>query len=170
MAAPDQLQRYVNSGVKVRTATLLANDSDPDGDAVTFVSVSPVSAAGGTVTVQGSWINYAPPAGFTNADSYSYVIADSGGLQATGTVSIAILVDSAQSQNIGSLEALGNGSTHIHFNGIPGRNYSVQYTENLQAPAWQTLGAATADATGKFDFTDTPPVSSPPRFYRSTYP
>ena len=117
VAAPDQLQRYAVSGVKVRIATLLANDSDPDGDALTFVSVSPVSAAGGTVLVQGSWIDYEPPAGFTNADSYSYVMADSGGLLATGIVSIAILVVSAPSQNIGGIEALGNGSTLIHFNG-----------------------------------------------------
>jgi len=170
VAAADYLPRTASSGVKVRIATLLANDSDSGGDAVTFVSAGPASTNGGAVMTQDGWITYTPLPGFTNADSYSYVIANSGGLQATGIVAIAILVDSAPAQNIGNIEDLGNGSTRIHFNGIPGRNYSVQYTENLQAPAWQTLGAATADATGKFDFTDTPPVSSPPRFYRSTYP
>ncbi len=170
VANPDQLQRSISSGVKVQVATLLANDSDPDGDPLTFVSAGPASAAGGTVTVAGGWINYTPPAGFTNADSYTYVIADSGGLQATGTVSIAVMIPSAPSQNVGGITDLGNGSSLIQFNGIPGRTYTMQYTENLDSPSWQTLGTATADVLGRFSYTDTPPVNSPARFYRSTYP
>lgn len=170
VAAPDQLYRYSDSGVKVRIATLLTNDSDPDGDGLTFVSASATSAAGGTVKVQGGWINYAPPTGFTNADSYSYVIADSFGSRATGTVAITILVVNAPSQNVAGIDTLGNGTTIVQFNGTRGYTYSVQYADNLQAPNWRTLGTATADTTGKFDFADSPPVNSPTRFYRSTYP
>jgi autotransporter-associated beta strand protein len=170
VATTDQLQRYKNSSVKVRVATLLANDTDPDSDALTFNSVSATSASGGTNVVHGVWISYAPPAGFTNADSFSYIIADSGGLQATGTVSITILVDNTQSQNIGSIDNLGNGSSLIHFSEIPGRTYTVQYTTNLVTPNWQSLGTAAADTFGKIDFTDSPATNSPPRFYRSTYP
>jgi len=85
-------------------------------------------------------------------------------------VSAAILVDSAPSQNAGGIEDLGSGSSRIHFNGIPGRAYSIQYTESLQTPDWQLLGTAAADSLGQLDFTDTPPANSPPRFYRSTYP
>ncbi len=47
VAGADQLRRYASSGVKVRIATLLANDSDPDGDALAFVfGQYPVSAGG----------------------------------------------------------------------------------------------------------------------------
>ena len=169
-AATDYLQRRQNSGVKVRVATLLANDTDPDSDALNLVSFGATSANGGTVSLQGNWIAYKPPAGFTNADSFNYVVADAGGLQTTGLVSIAISADSAPGQNNGSSDGPGNGSVRIHFNGIPGRTYTIQYAENLPTPNWQSLGTATADAFGKFDFTDSPATNSPARFYRSTNP
>jgi fibronectin-binding autotransporter adhesin len=170
VAGISQLQRYPNFGAKVRVETLLANDNDPDGDPLSLVSVSPASANGGTISLSGDWIDYEPPTGFTNADNFSYIIADSGGLQATGTVSVVILAAATQSQNIAGITNLGNGSTLIQFNGIPGRTYSVQATTNLVTPNWQWLGAATAGLTGQFNFTDTPPTNSPPRFYSSTYP
>ena len=170
VAVPDPLQRYLNSGVKVRVATLLANDTDPEGDGVTFSSVNPTSAAGGTVVAPNSWIFYTPPPGFTNADSFAYVIADSGGLQATGAVAITIIIDSNVSQNVVAIDDLGSHTSRIHFQGIVGRVYTIQYTENLGTPVWQPLGTRTADATGTFEFTDAPGSGSPARFYRSTYP
>jgi hypothetical protein len=169
-AANDNLQRYATSGAKVRVSTLFNNDTDADADPFTLSSVSPTSTEGGTVVVSGAWVLYTPPTGFTNSDSFAYVIADSGGLQATGSVSVVTFIDSVPSQNVDSIEDLGNGVARIRFNGIPGRIYSVQYTENLQTPDWQLLGTATADSFGQFDFTDTPPINSLPRFYRSTHP
>ncbi len=166
----DVLPRNPTTGAKVRIATLLANGTDPDGDALTFVSVSATSTSGGTNVLRGSWITYSPPSGFTNADSFTYLVADGYGLQATGTVSVAILADSAPTQNIGSIEKLGNGSSLIHFSGIPGRIYMVQYTTNLVTPVWQPLGTNTADTFGKINFTDSPATNSPARFYRSTNP
>lgn len=170
VAANDNLQRYVNSGVKVRVATLMANDTDPENDVLTFISVSPASAGGGTVVVANNWVFYAPSPGFTNSDSFSYVIADSGGLQATGSVSITIPIDLAPSQNIVAIEDLGHGASRIQFQGIAARGYTIQYTDSIQTPNWLTLGPGVADATGRFAFTDTPANGAPPRFYRSTYP
>jgi len=170
VTASDTRQRSLNAGLKIRIATLLTNDIDPDGDALTFVSVATTSASGGTNTVHGPWITYAPPAGFTNADSFSYIMADSGGLQVTGTVFITILADSAPAQNVGGIDQLGNNSARIHFNAIPGRTYTIQYATNLVTPTWLPLGTATADAFGKADFTNSPATNSPPRFYRSISP
>ncbi len=164
------LQRDQNCGLKVRVANVLTNDSDPNNEVLTFISASPTSTNGGTVAVSGNWIFYTPPQGFTNSDTFSYVIQDSGGLQATGLVSITVPVNLSQSQNIVGVENLGNGSLLISFQGIAGRTYTIQYTENLETLVWQTLGTSTADATGAFEFTDTPPNGSPTRFYRSTYP
>jgi autotransporter-associated beta strand protein len=170
IAVSDVLPRNPNTGAKVRIATLLTNDTDPDGDALTFISVSATNASGGTNVVLGNWISYKPLAGFTNADSFSYIIADSYGLQATGTVSVTILVDSALAQNIGSIDNLGTNSSLIHFSEIPARTYTVQYTTNLVTPVWQTLGTNTADAVGKINYTDSPATNSPARSYRSTNP
>ena len=164
------IERYPSQGVKVFVATLLANDTDPDSNALTFISVSATSTSGGTNVLQGNWVFYQPPLGFTNSDSFSYVIGDSSGLQATGSVSVATEADPGPSQNIVAIVDLGGNNFSIQFLGIPVRVYTIQYTTNLATPSWQPLGAGTADATGSFSYVDTLDQGSPPRFYRSTYP
>jgi outer membrane protein OmpA-like peptidoglycan-associated protein len=83
----------VNDTATVRndaTATIavLANDSDPDGDALTLVSVG--TAANGTATVAGTSISYVPNARFTGVDSFTYVIRDPSGLTATARVEVTV--------------------------------------------------------------------------------
>jgi len=168
-AANDILGRYQTTGVKVRVSTLLTNDTDADSDSLTFNSVDSTSTAGGAIVENGNWIHYTPPAGFTNADSFSYVITDSS-LQATGSVFIDIRVDLDPSQNVTAVQDLGNGSSRVSFAGIPGRTYTIQYATNLVTPDWQALGTNTAGVIGQFEFADAPGVGAPARFYRSTYP
>jgi hypothetical protein len=170
IAANAVLQRCQDCGAKVRWINLLAASSDPNNLPLTFNSAGPTSTNGGSVVASGNWIFYTPPPGFTNSDAFSYVIADSIGLQATGTVLITVPVDSEQSQNIVAIEDLGEGSVLIEFQGIPGRAYTIQYAETLQSPVWQTLGTSTANATGALGFTNTPATGSPAGFYRSTFP
>ena len=169
VAGSNTLQRYSATGTKGRVTTLLANDTDPDGDTITLSAVAATSAQGGTVAASNGWVFYRPPAGFTNADSFAYVITD-GSLQAIGSVAVTIITDTNPASNIELSQDLGNGSFLTDFLGIPGRTYSIQYTTNLTNPDWQTLGTATADASGLFEFTDSPATNSPPRFFRSTYP
>jgi len=167
------LQRYPTQGVKVPVATLLANDTGldiTDSNALMFISVSAASAAGGTNVLAGDWVFYEPPAGFTNSDSFSYVVGDCGGLQATGSVSVVTGADLNPSQNIVDVVDLGGGGFKIRFLGIPARVYTIQSTSNLATPCWQSLGTETADATGSFYYIDLSDQDSPPRFYRSTYP
>ena len=164
------LQRYQDSGAKISVVALLADNTGPNSGVLTLISAGPTSTNGGIVVVSNNWIFYTPLPGFTNSDAFSYVIADSEGVQAVGTVSITVPVDLGQSQNIVAVADLGNGAALIQFQAIPGRTYSVQYTESLQTPVWQTLGASTADATGAFGFTNTPAYGLPAGFYRSTYP
>jgi subtilase family serine protease len=170
VAGTVSLQRNQNGGVKVRVSTVLANDSDPENENLTLISAGPTSTNGGSVVVNNNWIFYTPLPGFTKTDAFSYVIADSGGAQATGLVLITVPVDLSQSQNIVSIVSLGNNASLISFQGIAGRTYTIQYSQSLQTPVWQTLGTSTAGATGAFEFTDTPAAGSPARFYRSTYP
>jgi subtilase family serine protease len=169
-AANVTLSCSTNSGVKVSVAALLANDSDPRNEALSLVSAGPTSTNGGTVAVNDNWVIYTPPPGVTNADAFPYVISNTNGLQATGTVSVTLAVDLTQSQNIVSVTNLGNGTMLIQFQGIPGRSYTIQYTESLQSPVWQTLGTSSANATGAFAYTDSPGNGSPARYYRSTNP
>jgi hypothetical protein len=69
-----------------------------------------------------------------------------------------------------SIIALGDGSFRVHFKGVPGVTYRIEYAESLAAPNWRNLGSARADQMGLFEITDHPPAGSPARFYRSVYP
>ena len=54
---------------------VLANDSDPDGDAITVVSNTDASNGTVVVNADGSYV-YTPDAGFSGADSFEYTISD----------------------------------------------------------------------------------------------
>ncbi|MBI5383958.1 MAG: Ig-like domain repeat protein [Verrucomicrobia bacterium] len=169
VAGADTISRTAHSGSKVLLATLLSNDRDADGDALQLLPLSGTSANGGAITRSGDLAFYTPPVGFTNEDSFTYTIADSYNAPATGTVLVRINVDPVPSPNL-RVADLGNGSYLLRFDGIPGRNYRIQYTEDVNVRNWQPLGSAAADPAGTFEFTDTPPLGSPPRSYRSVYP
>ena len=67
---------------------VLANDSDPEGGALTLVSVQSPTDAGGTAAVESGAVRYTPPAEFTGEDSFTYTIADPQGATAQATVTV----------------------------------------------------------------------------------
>ena len=67
---------------------VLANDTDPDGDALAISSVAP--PANGTATIEGSAILYTPAPGFTGTDSFTYSVVDPAGGVAGATVTVTI--------------------------------------------------------------------------------
>ena len=85
VAAADQA---TTSGSSV-TIAVLANDSDPDGDALTVVKVFP--ARGGSVTVSAhGLVTYKPLVGFSGTDRFTYIVADGKGGSATGGVTVIV--------------------------------------------------------------------------------
>jgi hypothetical protein len=168
VASTDTIQRYLFGGTKVLISTLLANDSDANGDELSFVAVASMSTNGAAVSRQGEWIHYTPAAGFTNEDAFTYQITDNRGEPVTGTVNVLVTSD-PPSPNL-SVTDLGNGSYRIRFDGIPNLTYRIEYTATFSPPQWQTLGSGTADANGMFEIIDTPPPGFGQRFYRSVYP
>lgn len=68
---------------------VLANDSDPDGDPLSFVSIG--TAANGTISVVGTQLVYTPNVGFTGSDSFTYTIGDGNGGTATATVTLNVM-------------------------------------------------------------------------------
>jgi hypothetical protein len=166
VAGGDTIERYPAQGVKVRLAELLGKASDADSDTLT-ITVSATSASNNTVTVSGAWVFFTPVPGFTNADSFTYTVTDGHGGSATGTVTVAIKVDNAPSQNL-VIVNLDNGSFRIDGNGIPGRTYRLQYSDVTGPFVWQDIESVTANSVGAFQYTDT--SGSSMRFYRTVYP
>lgn len=72
---------------------VLANDSDPDGDALSVTAVS--KPAHGTATIANGAVTYTPAAGYTGPDSFTYTVADGRGGTATGTVTLTVATPAA---------------------------------------------------------------------------
>ncbi len=161
------LERFAFNGTKARVVDFLG--IDPDGDTVALLSVGPASAQGGTVVTNSGWVVYTPPAGFTNSDSFPFVLSDGRGGVSQGTATVTVTFDNVIPQNLRA-ELLGDGSVRLTFDGIPGRTYSVEFTDDLENPNWQILGTAIAGEAGVFSITDFLPPGAPQRFYRATWP
>ena len=74
VAGDDAASTGVGVPVVFTTATLLANDSDPDGDPITVTGFS--GASNGTVSFDGTQFIYTPVAGFAGQDAFTYRIGD----------------------------------------------------------------------------------------------
>jgi hypothetical protein len=71
------------------SVAVLANDSDPDGDAISIQAVG--AAQNGATSDNGDGtVTYAPNAGFAGTDRFDYTIADAGGLTDTAEVTITV--------------------------------------------------------------------------------
>ena len=142
-------------------AYVLRRDSDPDGDALTIVSVNSPGDSGGTVTLTGGNVVYTPPAGFTGIDTFDYTVSDGFGGSAIGTMVIYVSDQPVPAPQQLAFTRSASGST-LRFSGDPGRVYEWQWSVDLKA--WQTLGRVTAPADGLIDYQRL--ETEPQAFYR----
>ncbi|HEB96924.1 MAG TPA: tandem-95 repeat protein, partial [Sedimenticola thiotaurini] len=88
-----------NSPLTIAPSVLLANDSDPDGDALGVTSVAATAATQGNVTLDASGnVIYDPGSAFDHlafgevaTDTFSYTISDGNGGTDTATVTVTIV-------------------------------------------------------------------------------
>jgi hypothetical protein len=73
------------------TFTVLADDSDVDGDPLSLVSYDDSSLAGGSLTHNGGGsFSYVPDPDFVGSDSFTYVVGDGNGGTDVGNVTITV--------------------------------------------------------------------------------
>lgn len=70
------------------TIDVLANDSDPNGDAIELIGVG--TPSNGSAVIESGRVVYQPASGFFGSDSFSYTIQDEAGAAATGTVTVTV--------------------------------------------------------------------------------
>jgi hypothetical protein len=87
LAGNDTVTTPKNTAVII---TVLANDSDVDGDTLTVTSVPPQTDQRGTVTTNGTTITYMPKNGFKGTDTFTYTISDGHGGTATAMVTVTV--------------------------------------------------------------------------------
>ncbi|WP_345774846.1 DUF4082 domain-containing protein [Rhizobium sp. K102] len=81
---------YSSTALSIAAASLLANDTDGDGDTLSITGVN--GAVHGTVSFnsQTKTVIFTPTAGYTGAASFSYTVSDGFGGTASATVSLTV--------------------------------------------------------------------------------
>lgn len=87
VAVDDELQ--VESG-SAGSLNVLANDSDPDADALTVTSLSPPAEHGEVACSAAGTCVYTPDEGFSGSDGFDYSISDGNGGNATARVHVDV--------------------------------------------------------------------------------
>jgi hypothetical protein len=107
------------------------------------------------------------PAGANLSDgAYTFYAAANDNVSNSIMLNIGLTVDKLGT--IAPIARTGNGQIQTHFPGIPGRNYRIQASTNLNT--WQDIGTVTCDLSGVLQFQDTNATQFSRRFYRSLSP
>ena len=77
-----------NTALSIAASSLLANDTDPNGDPLTVTGVS--SPTNGTVGLSGQTITFTPTTGYTGPAGFAYAISDGRGGTAAANVSLTV--------------------------------------------------------------------------------
>ncbi|CAG1018901.1 partial Hemolysin, chromosomal, partial [Burkholderiaceae bacterium] len=78
-----------DTALTIAPATLLANDSDPENNPLSFVSVQ--GAVNGSVAMSAGNIVFTPQANYSGPASFTYTVSDGQGGTSTGTVSVNVV-------------------------------------------------------------------------------
>ncbi len=90
--SPDSYSVSAGQTLTVSAPGLLANDTDPDGDALSVASSGSPSHGTQSISADG-WFSYTPDAGFTGTDSFPYYVTD--GQATDGPITVTITVSSS---------------------------------------------------------------------------
>ena len=150
VAANDAAFTTIDNNVLV---DVLANDSDPDGDAISLIAAQ--GAAHGTVAIQSGMVRYTPSAGFTGSDAFTYQIRDTQGATAVGTVNVTVSdVVASADQMFAPYVDMGLWPTYDLV--AAARDHNIQYftlafitADPQNRPAWG--GYAEYALGGEFD-------------------
>ncbi|RUL99615.1 DUF4082 domain-containing protein [Rhizobium chutanense] len=127
---------YSSTALSIAGASLLANDTDGDGDALSITGVN--GAVNGTVTFnsQTKSVIFTPTAGYTGAASFAYSISDGFGGTASATVSLTV-----NSQT-------GGGTTSSLFTGADTSGVTAANDANSVELGVKFIASASGQITG----------------------
>lgn len=121
------------AGAPSVTFNVLGNDSDPDGDAISLVSINSVSPAGAGSVINftaGGQVTFSVTPGFTGTVVISYTIQDSNGASASSTITINVQGCDADAGAISNAFNLACADALSISVGSTGFNNSAGYSQN----------------------------------------
>src|SRR3954447_1188317 len=155
--APDAVDDNLSiaQGAGPTSATVLENDSDPDGDAVRVIGVTQGANGAVAITGGGSAVSYDPTGLYSGPDSFSYTLSDGRGGTDTATVNVTVAADSTP-PTTGSLiwnlppQAIGATTVNVtlgwsgHDAGSGVAGYRVE--RRIGSGAWTRVATSQANA------------------------
>lgn len=130
--------------------TVLSNDSDPDGDLLTIVSVG--TASHGNVVSNGDGtLTYTPDTGYSGPDSFTYTISDGNGGTATATVTVTVAAPVCTETEIFADNFGGSSLNGAKWDSTSGTVSVSRGYVSLYKSSWGNLDTVTIDATGYTD-------------------
>jgi hypothetical protein len=169
VAGADTLVTAVDVPVTTSPARLLANDADPDGDALLLNDLPVTTATGGTLTWTEGELTYSPPAGFAGIDFFDCTVEDARGGRTAHRVILRVLVGLALAiDRLAQLDpAAAEAGNHVvlHLAGVPGHAYRLQTSANFTA--WEELATVNVEPDGLARFIDTESNQRWLRFFRA---
>jgi hypothetical protein len=162
VAASDALFAHWNTTSGFSISNLVANDVDPDGDALTVTAVTP-GANTASVDLAADAVLYTPVAGFAGNAAFTYRLNDGQGGLATGLVSVVVVKPVITAWALSS-----NQIFHLNFQAIPNTSYRLQATTNFTT--WFDLSTNTTGEDGRLQYDEMTQPSSGIRFYRFVWP
>ncbi len=142
--------------------------TDADGDPLIVSAVQNPSTGGGTVTTDGTNITYTALNTFAGADSFTYSVSDNNGGTSMAVITVNVVTNGGGYNLISGPVNNGNGTSTIHFAGIPGYSYALETTPSLTLPiTWTPVQTNTAASNGALSFTFS--TASGQCYYRTHY-
>ena len=137
------------------TVSVLANDSDPEGDTLAIASVTQPAAGTGTAAVFGEAITYTPPAGWTGTAMFTYTVTDSA-LTAVGTVTVTVNTPPVAVADAATTQQDVAVTVSVLANDTDADDHALEVSAVVTQPAAGTgTAAVSTDAQG---VTYTPPA------------
>jgi hypothetical protein len=122
VANPDSVSATSNTPINISVNTLLANDTDANGDPLTLTGVSNFTAGTAVLNDNGTpsssaddYITFTPTPGFSGNASFDYSISDGNGGTSSATVIVA--VGTVQNGGNGNDTLIGNAGNDILIGG-----------------------------------------------------
>ena len=167
VAVPDLVVWVGGSRVQFPWVSLLANDAGADGAGVAVMAVDGLSAAGASLSLMPTAVNYQPSEGKEGSDSFWYQLIDDFGCTASAFVNV--LPDGVfDAPPTLGLTIRDDGGRLLNLDGLPNFIYQIQGSADLSN--WSSFGDIRADSTGFFQIVDDGADPRGVRFYRSVSP
>ena len=133
-AGADTASTNEDMPVTISAATLLANDTDIDGNPLSIVSVQ--DATGGTVGLLGGNVTFTPDLNYNGAAGFTYTVHDGNGGSANGAVTVNVApVNDPPVANAGSDQTAAVRTT-VTFDG----SSSSDVDSNTLSYGWSVVG------------------------------